>query len=172
MPRNYKIISVCWQQLHQGQEKKKLNAFMQRKCLRMQKKDISKQNFFSSALINGLCSKTSTGSCFLKVLREKREGKDGTAGMRHAWLKRKTISPSFQFFIKLLEMQWEKQIYSSWIWSRSWCLQFCCRVFYKSLYKDFPVLTLENVHLISTKFSEFIKNKKCELHKNEIQINL
>lgn len=49
MPKNYEIISVFCQQLHQGQEKKKLNAFMQRKCWGMQKKDISKQNFFSRA---------------------------------------------------------------------------------------------------------------------------
>lgn len=93
MLRIYKIISVCCQQLPQGQEKK-LNAFMQRKCSRMQKTDISKQNLFPSAPINGKCSKTSKGSCFLKVLRGKKKVKMAQQWWGNVRLKTETISPS------------------------------------------------------------------------------
>ena len=46
---------------------------MQRIYLRMQKKDTSKQNFFSSAPIHGKYSKTLKGFYFLKVLEKKEE---------------------------------------------------------------------------------------------------
>ena len=99
MPRNYKVISVCCQRCHQGQEKekKKLNAFMQRIYLRMWKKDISKQNFFLSAPIYGKYSERLKGFCLLKVLEKKREVKDGITVMKQ-WLKRQTIS-SLEFLI-------------------------------------------------------------------------
>lgn len=39
-----------------------------------------------------------------------------------------------------------------------------------TFYKYLSVLTLvENMHFISSKFSEFLENKRCELHKNKNQ---
>ena len=97
----------------------------------------------------------------------------------NVWLKRKTIFSSLEFFIKLLEMQWGKKSDRGNKYILLECGQslnvydFVLQGFiFVPFLKYLSLLTLvENMHFISSKFSEFLENKKSELRKNKYQIH-